>query len=134
MKLSKSYLLKKSKSDFHFHLSIFVIEKRLPNSVSRQLADSTRRLPDLPTHWVVNSAYRGVPDWVSQRLPNSASRRLPDWAIRESPNMTILGYSCGLQSSLYTKNHHYTCKVLIFYIKSLSIKKDQAIKVAKILT
>jgi hypothetical protein len=28
--------------------------------------------------------------------------------------MTILGYSCGLQSSLYTKNHRFTLKALIF--------------------
>jgi hypothetical protein len=48
--------------------------------------------------------------------------------------MAILGYSCGLQSSLYTKNHRFTLKALIFGIESLSIKKVQAIKVAKILT
>jgi hypothetical protein len=54
--------------------------------------------------------------------------------LADSANMTILGYSCGLQSSLFTKNHHFTLKALIFCIKSLSIKKVQAIKVAKILT
>jgi hypothetical protein len=52
--------------------------------------------------------------------------------------MTILGYSYGLQSSLYTKNHLFTFKALNFcpktsveFIERLSIT---AIKVAKILT
>jgi hypothetical protein len=58
--------------------------------------------------------------------------------------MTILGYSCGLQSSLYKKNHRFTFKALFFwpktsveFIGSLSIKAKKAIKaikVAKILT
>jgi hypothetical protein len=45
--------------------------------------------------------------------------------------MTILGYSCGLQSSLYTKNHCFTFKALIFCIKSLSIKKGASDKISE---
>jgi hypothetical protein len=36
--------------------------------------------------------------------------------------MTILGYSCCLQSLLYTKIHCFTFKALIFCIESLSKK------------
>jgi hypothetical protein len=43
MKLSKSYSLKKSKSDeiisFHFQLLIFIIEKLLPDSTSRGVSE-----------------------------------------------------------------------------------------------
>jgi hypothetical protein len=68
---------------------------------------------------------------------NSPTRRVddsPTGRVGESANMTILAYSCGLQSSLYTKNHRFTFKALIFCIESLSIKKEQALKLAKILT
>jgi hypothetical protein len=54
---------------------------------------------------------------IKKRLPDSASRRLPDSAsqrVAELANKTILGYSCGLQSSLYTKNQRFTFKALIF--------------------
>jgi hypothetical protein len=34
--------------------------------------------------------------------------------------MLILGYSCGLQSSLYTKNHHFTLQALIYCPLNLS--------------
>jgi hypothetical protein len=39
-------------------------------------------------------------------------------------NMTILGYSCGLQSSLYTKNHRFTLKALIFLHQKFNYKKS----------
>jgi hypothetical protein len=35
-------------------------------------------------------------------------------SAKKDQNMTILGYSCGPQSSLYTKNHRFTLKLLIF--------------------
>jgi hypothetical protein len=90
MKLAKSYLLKSQNamklSPLHFQLSIFVKEKRLTDSATHLLAESTGR-------------------------------------VRELANMTILGYSCGVQLSHYTKNHCFTFKALIFCIESLSIKK-----------
>jgi hypothetical protein len=68
-----------------------------------------------------NGNYRGAPE------PGTVP------IYRESANMTILGYSCGLQSSLFTENHRFTVKALIFCLER-SIKKVQAIKVGKILT
>jgi hypothetical protein len=48
--------------------------------------------------------------------------RLFPFKIREKDqNMTIFGYSCGLQSSLYTKKHCFTLKVLIFGPKKLPL-------------
>jgi hypothetical protein len=32
----------------------------------------------------------------------------PPKSVKKDLNMTIFGYSCGLQSSLYTKNHRFT--------------------------
>ncbi len=92
MKLSKNYLLKKSKSDEIISIAFPIIDIR------------NRK--------------------TTPRLGDSAT-----WRVGESANMTILGYSCGLQSSLYTKNHLYTFKALIFCIESLSLKKVQAIKI-----
>jgi hypothetical protein len=89
MKLSKYYLLKKSKSDEIISFTFPII-------------DIHNQKKDTPT--------RGVDDSPTQRGGESA-------------NTTILGYSCGLQSSLYTKNHCFTFKALIFCIESLSIKK-----------
>jgi hypothetical protein len=60
---------------------------------------------------------------TGRQATRQATRRQATPRLGESTNMTILGYSCGLQSSLYTKNHCFTFKVLIFCIKSLSIKK-----------
>jgi hypothetical protein len=39
---------------------------------------------------------------------------------KKGQNMTILGYSCSLQSSLYTKNHRFTFKSLIFCPKTIA--------------
>jgi hypothetical protein len=35
-------------------------------------------------------------------------------SMEKDQNMTILGYSCGLQSSLYTKSHRFTLKSMFF--------------------
>jgi hypothetical protein len=40
-------------------------------------------------------------------------------SAKKGQNMTILGFSCGLQSSLYMKNHCFTLKALIFAQKQL---------------
>ncbi len=92
MKLSKNYLLKKSKSDEIISFTLTIIDNR-----NRK---TTPRLGESAAPW-----------------------------LGESGNMTILGYSCGLKSSLYTKNHRFTFKALIFcpktsveFIESLSIK------------
>jgi hypothetical protein len=62
-------------------------------------------------------------------------------SAQKDQNMTILGYSCCLQSSLYfksvdflPKNDRYVCFRTVEFIKILSTKKVQAIKVTKILT
>jgi hypothetical protein len=66
---------------------------------------------------------------------------------QKDQNMTILGYSCGLQSSLYTKksllyfksvdvlpkSYRFVCSRTDEFIESLSIKKLASIKLAKIL-
>jgi hypothetical protein len=41
-------------------------------------------------------------------------------SAKKGQNMTILGFSCGLQSSLYTKNHRFTLKALIFCPKTIA--------------
>jgi hypothetical protein len=41
-------------------------------------------------------------------------------SAKKDQNMTILGYSCGLQSSLYAKNHRFTLKALNFCPKRSS--------------
>jgi hypothetical protein len=50
---------------------------------------------------------------TTPRLGGSPTRQ-----VSESANKTILGYSCGLQSSLYAKNHRFTFKALIFCPKT----------------
>jgi hypothetical protein len=39
-----------------------------------------------------------------------------------TPRLAESGYFCSLQSSIYTKNHRFTFKPLIFCIENLSIK------------
>jgi hypothetical protein len=73
MKLSKSYLFKKSKSDEIISFTFSIID------ICNQ--KTTRRVSDSPR------------------------------------------YSCGLQSSLYTKNHRFSLKTLSCCMESLSIKK-----------
>ncbi len=41
-------------------------------------------------------------------------------SAKKDQNMTILGYFCGLQSLLYTKNHRFTLKALIFCPKTMA--------------
>ncbi len=45
--------------------------------------------------------------------------------------MRILGYSCGLQSSLYTKNHRFTFNALIFCIEKFIDKKVDIDKISE---
>jgi hypothetical protein len=117
MKLSKSYSLKSQKamklSPFHFQLSIFIIEKRLPDS-------ARRRLPYLASRQIGDSPTRRVDDSPTQRVDNSPTWRVDDSLTRrvgELAKITILSYSCGLQSSLNTKNHRFTLKALISCIE-----------------
>jgi hypothetical protein len=69
MKLSKNYLLKKSKSDEIISVTFPIIDIR----------NQKRTVDDSPT------------------------LQVDDPRLGELATMTILGYSCGLQSSLYTK-------------------------------
>jgi hypothetical protein len=69
-------------------------------------------------------------------------------SVKKDQNMTILGYSCGLQSSLYAKKSSLYIQSVVFcpktiatfvfeplnLSKNLSIKKLASIKLAKILT
>jgi hypothetical protein len=42
--------------------------------------------------------------------------------------MTILGYSCGLHSLLYTKNHHFNFKAFDFLHRKFIYKKGASDK------
>ncbi len=87
-------------SPLHFQLSIFIIEKRLSGSASHRVGDS-----------------------LTRRVVDSLTRR-----VGESVNMTVLDYSCGLQSLPYTKNHHFTFKALIFLHQKFIYKKGASDK------
>jgi hypothetical protein len=53
--------------------------------------------------------------------------------IREKgQNMTILGYSCSLQSSLYTKSHRFTLKSLIFCPKTIATLVFETLNLSKL--
>jgi hypothetical protein len=41
-------------------------------------------------------------------------------SAKKGQNMTILGFSCSLQSSFYAKNHRFTLKSLIFCPKTIA--------------
>ncbi len=89
------YLLSRSAFGFEF-AEIFVIEKRLPDSASRQLSDSaSREVADSPTRRVGESAFeclkeklgesatpraRLIGESLTPRLGESENRRLPDSA------------------------------------------------------
>jgi hypothetical protein len=51
----------------------------------------------------------------------------PPKTAKKDQNMTILGYSWGLQSSLYTKNHRFTLKALIFCQKTIATLEKSCI-------
>jgi hypothetical protein len=93
MKLSKNYSLKSQKamklSPLYFHLS-------MRTRKFEEKKDSFE-IVFLQTKVVLSS-------------PKSA---------KKGQNMTILGFSCGLQSSLYRKNHRFTLKALFFAQKRL---------------
>ncbi len=105
-------------SPLHFQLSIIIKEKRLPNLPSGQLPElTTRQIDNYQTQQLPDSASRRLPDLTSWWLGESTTPRLDEAMtprLGESANMTILGYSCSLQSLLYTKNYRFTFKALIF--------------------
>ncbi len=51
---------------------------------------------------------------------------------KKDQNMTILGYSCGLQSSLCTKNHRFTLKSLIFCPKMIATFVFETLNLSKL--
>ncbi len=52
-------------------------------------------------------------DSIKIVVPHTKVVFSPPKTVKKDQNMTILGFSCGLQSSLYTKNHRFTFKALI---------------------
>jgi hypothetical protein len=120
MKLSKSYTLKKSKSDespLHFHLSIFVMGKQLPDSVR----EKRRHLNNLFAH-----EGRLFPSEICVKRVEYDNFGLFLW-----PSIIAL-YK---KSSLYiksvdflTNNDRYFCFQTVVFIKSLSTKKGASNK------
>jgi hypothetical protein len=53
-------------------------------------------------------------------------------SAKKDQNMTILGYSCGLQASLYTKNHRFTLKLLIFCPKTIATLVFEMLNLTKL--
>jgi hypothetical protein len=52
-------------------------------------------------------------------------------SAKKDQNMTILGYSCCLQSSLYAKNHCFTFKALIFCPKTIAMFVFELLNLSK---
>jgi hypothetical protein len=52
-------------------------------------------------------------------------------SAKKDQNMTILGYSCCLQSSLYAKNHRFTLKALIFCPKTIAMFVFELLNLSK---
>jgi hypothetical protein len=52
-------------------------------------------------------------------------------SAKKDQNMTILSFSCGLQSSLYAKNHHFTLKALIFCPKMTAMFVFEPLNLSK---
>jgi hypothetical protein len=56
-------------------------------------------------------------------------------STKKGQNMTVLGYSCSLQSSLYTKNHCFTFKIVDFLPKNdryISFQNVELIEIVSI--
>jgi hypothetical protein len=56
----------------------------------------------------------------------------PPKSMKKDQNMTILGYSCSLQSSLYTKSHRFTLKSLIFCPKTIATLVFETLNLSKL--
>jgi hypothetical protein len=103
-------------SPLHFHLSIFVIKKRLPNSARAKRQHQNRRF-----------AHKGrlFPSEIREKRPE-----YDNFGLFLRPSFIAL-YK---KSSLYfksvdflPKNDCYVCCQTVVFIESLSIKKVQAI-------
>jgi hypothetical protein len=53
-------------------------------------------------------------------------------SAKKYQNMTILGYFCGLQSSIYTKYHCFTLKSLIFCPKTIAKLVFETLNLSKL--
>jgi hypothetical protein len=110
MKLSKSNSFKKSKS-------YEIISFTFP-FINIRNQKTTPRLGDSPTQRVGESLREKRQH--RNRLFAHEGCLFPSEICEKDQNMTILGYSYGLQSSLYTKNYRFTLKALIFCPKTIA--------------
>jgi hypothetical protein len=53
-------------------------------------------------------------------------------SAKKGQNMTILGFSCSLQSTFYTKNHCFTLKSLIFCPKTIATLVFETLNLSKL--
>jgi hypothetical protein len=135
MKLSESYLFKKSKSDVIISFTFPFIDIRNQKT--------TPRLGDSPTREVAERKKTASKSSFRTRrssFPLQNLRKRPEYdnfGLFLRPSIITL-YK---KSSLYfksvdflPKNDRYVCSQTVVFIKILSIKKVQSIKVATILT
>jgi hypothetical protein len=115
MKVSKCYSLKKSKSNEIISFTFPFIDIRNRKMTPCLGESATPRLGDSPTRRVVELASRWEKkDSIKIVFSHTKVIFSPPKSAKKDQNMTILDYSCGLQSSLYTKNHCFTLRALIF--------------------
>ncbi len=145
MKLSKDYLLIKSKSNeiifLQFQLSIIVIEKRLPDSQSRWLPDSaSRRLPsrrvgesmtphlaELTTPQLAELTTSQLGEWTTPWLGEWTTPRLGEWTtpqLGESASWQLpdlasrgVGEYDNFWAIPAAFNHHFIQKIMALILK-----------------
>ena len=123
------HMLQQIKLTHIYYINLNIIEKfSLKTSKAMKLSiiirlKSQKAIKLSPLHFYLSMPTRKFEEKRRHSKSSSSCTKvvfsLPKYAKKDQ-NMTILGYSCRLQSSLYTKNHRFTLKSLIFCQKTIA--------------